>query len=236
MKVTHQKLFKLVYTNCRNILPKLDELRCLISQQQPHAVFLCETWLDLSIQDSELLIPSFSLIRRDRNRHGGGVAIYIHDSIRFHSISRHHSIELLSLDLSLPSTNLTCCLFYRPPSSDCTTLEEFVDILPPTKTSNLLLLGDFNFHSSPSTNNPVLLSIKAKHDLQQTITTPTRVSKSSSTTIDHVYVSSHLTCSYSTFSSLSSINHSVLLVSLCNVKPPLPKPLKRNIWLYQRSC
>ncbi len=69
---TQSKLTKLniLYTNCRNLFPIVS------SQQLPN---MCETWLDDTIVDSELFIPSFSLVR---SRHGGGIAIFIHDSTR----------------------------------------------------------------------------------------------------------------------------------------------------------
>ena len=41
-----------------------------------------ETWLDNSIRDDTVSLENFaSPIRLDRNRHGGGVAIYIRNTI-----------------------------------------------------------------------------------------------------------------------------------------------------------
>ena len=111
-----------LYTNCRSLYPWLDDLRCLTSQHGPHIICLCETWLDNNILDQELIIPSFVLVRKDRTRNGGGVAIYIHGSIPFKVILSHESIELLIVELSLASKPLTCCLFYRPPPSNSSVL------------------------------------------------------------------------------------------------------------------
>jgi exonuclease III len=36
-----------------------------------------ETKLDSSISDSEIYIHGYTIIRKDRNRNGGGIAIYI---------------------------------------------------------------------------------------------------------------------------------------------------------------
>jgi hypothetical protein len=38
-----------------------------------------ESKLDNTITDGEIHIPGYVIIRKDRNRHGGGVAIYIKD-------------------------------------------------------------------------------------------------------------------------------------------------------------
>ena len=42
---------------------------------------LTETHLDDSIKDSEIALPGFCVFRNDRNRHGGGVLMYIHQSL-----------------------------------------------------------------------------------------------------------------------------------------------------------
>ena len=42
-----------------------------------------ETWLSSAILDSEFHIHGYNLIRKDRNRHGGGVAIYVFSCIPF---------------------------------------------------------------------------------------------------------------------------------------------------------
>ena len=83
------------YTNCRSLLPKIDHIRLLASVHQPHIISICETWLDESISNDEVFIPGFTLIRRDRNRHGGGIAIFIYNSVRFTILLKHPSIELL---------------------------------------------------------------------------------------------------------------------------------------------
>ena len=43
---------------------------------------LNKTNLDDSITNNELLLTGFTVHRRDRNRNGGGVALYVHDTFR----------------------------------------------------------------------------------------------------------------------------------------------------------
>ena len=40
-----------------------------------------ETWLDGSISDKEVELRDYTVFRKDRNRHGGGVAIYVCNSL-----------------------------------------------------------------------------------------------------------------------------------------------------------
>ena len=43
-------------------------------------VCIVETWLGEEITDSEISLPDYQLYRLDRNRHGGGVLMYVHKS------------------------------------------------------------------------------------------------------------------------------------------------------------
>ena len=74
-----------------------------------------------SLPDSEVCPSSFSVIRRDRNRHGGGIAAFISSRVRY--VSRPDlscgNIESLWLELfpgSHKRSMLICCT-YRPPSA-----------------------------------------------------------------------------------------------------------------------
>jgi len=64
---------RILYFNAGSILPKLDELRTLCAMDSPDVVCIVETWLDGEICDQELVIDDYCVVRRDRNRHGGGV-------------------------------------------------------------------------------------------------------------------------------------------------------------------
>ncbi len=143
--------------------------------------------------------------------------MYIHDFISFSVTLSHQSIELLIVHLKLKNHGISCALFYRPPSSTQNVLLEFestIDDLSLAKTKSLLILGDFNIDVSKGSNHTCLESIKSKHGLEQVITSPTRLTENTSTTIDHVYLSEHLSSTCHTASS---------------------KPCRRKIWLYKRA-
>ena len=42
-----------------------------------------ETWLDNSVNNHEIDLDGYDLIRKDRNRHGGGVATFIRNTINY---------------------------------------------------------------------------------------------------------------------------------------------------------
>ncbi len=105
--------------------------------------------------DSELSLPGFSIFRLDRNRHGGGILVYIKCS-RSPSVIPYDSspIELLLLSVKLKHSSYTLATFYRLPSSSTfSSLQSVLESLPHSTSLNLILLGDFNVDvSSPSSS------------------------------------------------------------------------------------
>ena len=59
----------------------LDEVKLWLDEQKPHIFELNETRLDNSVTDEN--IEGYSVLRKDRNRFGGGCAIYIDNNITF---------------------------------------------------------------------------------------------------------------------------------------------------------
>lgn len=71
------KCLLIAHLNIRSLLPKITEIRLLCSELKLSVLGCSETWLDGSILDSEIGIANYSLIRRDRNRKGGDVCVYV---------------------------------------------------------------------------------------------------------------------------------------------------------------
>jgi len=105
------------YAHCRSILPKMEDLLCLVaSPDSPTVIALTETWLDSSIAPYEVELPSYRLYRRDRSRHGGKVAMYVHESANvslFHPIS-----ERLSVTVQSSVRLFLFAVLYQPPGTD----------------------------------------------------------------------------------------------------------------------
>ena len=168
--------FSLFYSNSRSLLPKIDHLRLLALTHKPLVISICESWLDCQVDDSELIIPGCTIVRRDRSRHGGGIVTYIHDSISFSIYLNHPTIEFHLINLKLKRKSIMYGLFYRPPSSDNSDLyllEESLQQLSPSHMSSLVLVGDFNIDLlSPGTFDSHLSSIVSKFGLDQVVTAP----------------------------------------------------------------
>ena len=44
---------------------------------------LCETFIDCNVADDEISTQEYSVVLRNRNRHGGGVLIYVKNGIKW---------------------------------------------------------------------------------------------------------------------------------------------------------
>ena len=63
--------------NTRSVLPKHDELQLMLENGQSLVFGLSESWCSDKITDSVVGVPGFRVFRRDRNRRGGGMMVYV---------------------------------------------------------------------------------------------------------------------------------------------------------------
>ena len=131
--------------NCNGIRNKTSELSNFIQQHQIKVVVLQETKLSNKSTSPEIL--NFSLVRKDRlSDKGGGLAIYIHNSIQYlmlPDIPSDGHTEYLGVKVG--DTNIINV--YIPPTSSCSTgfKPNIINLLP---AEDSLVLGDFNAHDS----------------------------------------------------------------------------------------
>ena len=78
-----QKGLHFIHINVRSLIPKIDELRLISRNSNAAVIGVSETWLDSTVMDSEIKIDNYILSRRDRNRNGGGVCVYVRSDIAF---------------------------------------------------------------------------------------------------------------------------------------------------------
>ena len=202
-----KKGIHLLHININSLLPKINELREIAGHTKASIIGISESKLDDSIDDNEIDIPGYSVLRSDRNRHGGGVACYVKNELCFNRetiISQE--IEHIIVSIFIPKCKpIKIGIFYRPPGQN-----NFLDILMNelsslnTNKSEVYLLGDFNINLLQR-NQYVLkenLSSKYKdlitplirqykefcqfYSLKQFIREPTRITCDSSSLIDHI--------------------------------------------------
>ena len=70
-----------IHVNINSILPNIDELRHIAQSIKLYVIGISESKLDSSVNDNEINIPGYEILRKDRNRNGGGVLAYIRNDI-----------------------------------------------------------------------------------------------------------------------------------------------------------
>ena len=60
-----------------------DELKVFMANKPPNALAINESKLDLVDSDQLVNLEGYTIVRRDRNKHGGGVCYYLRNTITF---------------------------------------------------------------------------------------------------------------------------------------------------------
>ena len=94
----------------------MNKSECTTIPNRTHIMGLNETKLDSSIGDDEISIEGYGLVRKDRNTHGGGVALYVHNDIPFiKRLDLACELESISIEVKLPFMNRSSLQRYTVP-------------------------------------------------------------------------------------------------------------------------
>lgn len=184
----------MVHLNIHYLFPKIDELKLLcLKDNSIDILCLCETFLNNSISDSQIHLEGYSIFRRDRPSNGGGLVIYVKDTI--HCVRRNDyeddSLEILCLEIRFPrSRPFLISYTYRPPSSTVEWFNQFYTCIEKACNGQLecISLGDFNIDILKCTHQAkTWIQTMESYGFTQLVDVATRVSETSSTLIDQVF-------------------------------------------------
>ena len=82
-KIKNTSGFKIAQLNIRSLIRHIDQFRYFLKDKQIDIICLNETLLDETIDDHEVNIIGYEILRKDRNRNGGGVAVYVRNIINY---------------------------------------------------------------------------------------------------------------------------------------------------------
>ena len=128
-----------------------------------HIFGITETHLNGSIQDKEIHIAGYDIVRNDRKRgSGGGVCAYIRNDLSWHRRPdlQNDKIEAIRIEISIPKSRpILICFMYRPPDTSKYLKEDFDALFSDMMSSctaedkELILAGDLNCDcKKPSSN------------------------------------------------------------------------------------
>ena len=225
--------------NVVSLTSHIDEIRIWSSQQNLDLLAINETRrLYSSISNDQIKLPGYVILRNDRNRHGGGVCIYIRSSINYKARPDlgADNIEALCIEILKPNSRpfavISC---YRPPNSnvdqffyDFSYLIKQLD----NEDKELFILGDLNCNylakqADYPTNKLTLLSEELQ--LTQLITEPTRITENSRTLIDVILTNSYNRVVDSGVLHLGISDHSLIYVIRKISIPSKTKPVMTTV-------
>ena len=201
-------------------------------KDKPFDIFsTSETWHNPSISDSEVAIPGYSFVRMDRQgKIGGGTAVYVRDGIPFkiHFDLMNYNLENCMIEISRPKTKkMFICCIYRTPNNPLHNYLTELNERP--NNSEFILLGDFNVdhtNNSRSSSKQLLNIFSRKLHLDQLITKSTRITETSQTIIDLIFVNNSQRTVRSDVIPCSLSDHSPVF---CLLKAGVPKAPPRTI-------
>ena len=150
LKAKNTKKLVLGNLNINTINNKFEQLKYMIGNNID-VLIVTETKLDSSFPSGQFLIDGFAKpFRRDRNKNGGGIMIFIRDDIPTKEIKVNFlpsDIECLFIELNIRKVKWLIVGCYHPPSQNdeyyFRNLSKALDSFN-NKYEKFLLIGDFN--------------------------------------------------------------------------------------------
>ena len=186
------------------------------------------------------LIPfKKNIIRKDRNKAGGGLLIYFKDYIsviRKHELENHID-ESIWVEIQGKGTRFLLCSTYRPEWTDAdywTRLNHDIG-MGYQINQDIILTGDLNSDLFSSRNNKLIDTMNL-FNLTNVIEKPTRITGHSSTLLDPIIISDSVHYSYSDVlkvpSDIGDHDASIIFIECPKFQT---RSFQREVWLYERT-
>ena len=236
---------------------RLQELQNFVDSNEVSILALTETKLDSTVHPSLYQLRGFHApVLKNRTRKGGGVALFIRNSLPFSQISSIESIsfEAIWIKVRVHKSTLLICSAYLPPNTTTEKQSEFLDYLSDSVTEAnkfspdlIALVGDWNAGNcwlSPINryHTPVTpFEINLKHTteslgLTQLINTATRIQGDTFNLRDLALVDRPaLVKAVDVAPPFSNIDHLPLLITLSLLTKYEQQNMTKKIWDYQNT-
>ncbi len=157
----------------------------------PNIILICETWLDEYNTLGNYVCEKYDILRKDRNRYGGGVMILVDKSFYSSSVDFQIDdkvfIECLFCEINFKNTKIIIGCVYRPPNTDVQYCDQMINIINKIcvqfPSHSIIIAGDFNLPfidwSVPQPLKNEIITVKfvnfiLENSLEQLVNFPTR--------------------------------------------------------------
>ena len=145
---------KLSLTNIRGLCLNFVDCESFLESNSPDILALCKTNLDDSVDSGNFFVRGYlPLIQKDSSTHMHGLAVYVKEGLPFaRDVSLENSADsYLCFRLSLLHSVSYFFFLYRSPSLYICTVfvsifSNIDELLSISRSSNVFVFGDFNFH------------------------------------------------------------------------------------------
>ena len=182
-----------VYSASRHKLTSLIEEH--ITESTP-CIAIVESWLKPHIQDAQIQIPNYQILRQDRKkRERGGVVLFVHNNLPTSNVKTFDDSFCGGIVCELNSIKAILITIYRPPGAPDSSFENLLKFIQRciTETTDnneyrdIFFTGDFNLpeicwpicekqttQTKLSQSATLLLNFMEEHLLNQYVDKPTR--------------------------------------------------------------
>ena len=188
------KGLKIVFWNAQSQVHKHYHITNILQNNEVDVLVILESWLRADIEDKFIKVGNYTVCRQDRTaltcynvpKRGGGICIYIKNTIPFTEICDHYhkvnndDLELTTIRLDIKNLRpIFICSIYRPPSGNIPNFNnhivDLLDNLTPAGKYDVYLGGDFNIDYARATpNRKILKDIESRFSITQIINEKTR--------------------------------------------------------------
>jgi hypothetical protein len=146
----------ILVTNVRSIIDEIDELECVMANNDVDFAGFTESWLMDNIPTETIRISGYACYYRDDGRRGGGIVCYVRSGLSCQVLDQLHEPSVESLWLLYRGirmlrrvSHIAIGIIYHAPSADSSrTLKHIISCLDYISrihpSAGFVLLGDFN--------------------------------------------------------------------------------------------
>ena len=120
----------------------------MVADIDPHVIGITESWANEDIVDVELALTGYVMFRKDgRERRGGGLILYIKESIQAYEItlkSEADSEEAIWCNIVTRNSTLTIGVVYRSPNIGQEEDVKLQKAIREVSNGECVIMGDFN--------------------------------------------------------------------------------------------
>ena len=170
--------FQILHLNINSILNHLNEVDLILNTKKFDLVFFCETKLDDTFPNSFYKNDYYYKIRLDRSRHGGGLIVFIKNSLLLTKSVLLEKMELIYFQARICGQTYNFIYTYRAPNlKEQLFLEKLEDFMHSLNLNEpLFIAGDLNMDYDADSNSNICKFID-NNDLINFVNKPTRISK-----------------------------------------------------------